>query len=91
MQRIDEIRMKLVESRVIGRVLDDFNPRVPLYVFYGNKRHSLGDEVMLADVQSIPSCLQKYTVAFDQELKESFKNGKLVAIVCLIPIFFSAH
>ena len=88
---MEEIRTKLMESGVIGQVLDDFNPRVPLYVFYGNRRLSLGDEVTLADLQAIPYCLQQYTGAFDRELNECFKNGKLVAIVCLIPIFFSAH
>ena len=80
-----------MESEVIRRVLNDFNHCVPLYVFYGNKRHTLGDEVTLADVQAIPSCLLEYTGAFDQELRERFKNRKLVANVCLIAIFFSVQ
>ena len=80
-----------MESEVIRRVLNDFNHCVPLYVFYGNKRHTLGDEVTLADVQAIPSCLQEYRGDFDQDLKESFKNGKLVATVCLIAILFSVQ
>ena len=81
-----------MESGVIGQVLDDFNPRVSLYVFYGNRRlNLLGDEVTLADLQAIPYCLQQYTGAFDREFNECLKNGKLLAIVCFIPIFFSTH
>ena len=80
-----------MELGVIGQVLDDFNPCVPLYVFYENRRLSLGDEVTLADLQAIPYCLQQYTGAFDREFNECLKNGKLLAIVCFIPIFFSAH
>ena len=88
MERMEEIRQQLVESGVIGRVVDDFNPHLELIVCYGDKRVNLGDEVTLAEVQRHPTNLECDGDAFDPELEEIFANPELelVAMVSLIPI-----
>lgn len=82
---MEDIKRKLVESGVIGQVVDDFNPLMELTAFYRDKRISLGDEVTRAEVEHAPTELEYYTDTVD--FLETFKNRELVTLVCLIPIF----
>ena len=84
---MDEVKRELVKSGVIGRVLDDFDPRVQIVLFYGDKQISLGDGVTPAEVQQKPSHIHHLYNFLDRELQETFKERKLAAIVSLNPIF----
>jgi hypothetical protein len=79
------IKRKLVESGVIGRVLDDFNPRLGLTLECGDTQIKLGDEVTPAEVQRPPTSLELDSDPLDLELHVTFINPELVALVSLIP------
>lgn len=49
-----EIRKKLLESGIIGRVLDDFMPCMLLHVIYEEKIITLDNKLWLGQVQTEP-------------------------------------
>jgi hypothetical protein len=83
-QRMEERKRKLVESGVIGRVVNDFNPRLELILEYGDTQINLGDEVTPLEVQRGPTFIEYNSDAV--EIIESFRNRELVALVSLIPV-----
>jgi len=82
---MEEIKRRLMESGVIGRVVDDFNPLMLLAVSYGDRLIRLGDQVTPTEVQHKPTFLQ-HSINY-QDLQDTFNNRELVALVSLILVF----
>jgi hypothetical protein len=49
---LKELKEKLVESGFIRTVIENFSPRVKLYVIYNDKQINLGDELSPTKAQS---------------------------------------
>ena len=84
---MEKIKQKLVESGVIGDVVNNFLPRVELYVVYRHKRIRLGESLPLSVLQSKPDDLQCECNDNDLEMKDILRNYKFVIVRLFISCF----
>eukprot|EP00253_Pinus_taeda_P026589 PITA_26589 len=75
------VRQKLVESAVIGDVVNNFIPRVQLYIVYGTNRITFGDTLPFRVFQSKPDDVQLECDDNDLEMKDNFMNAKFVIVM----------
>lgn len=87
---MEQMKRKLEELGVIGRVFDDFDPFVELILFYdssGERAIKLGDEVTYPEVHSEPTLIE-YN-GDTPEYFQTFESGQSILMVCWIYVFYT--